>query len=335
MNRKKIKTLEISKQLDNSFHPRLANYCLQIETKAYYCPAGRREIRLRESSLLLLLLLHCRRRLSLLSSGRFWKEYNQRRLILSLFGGVMADDKSAIVMTSMEPNREPDRELLIHVSDAGGRDTVSPKPSSSSSHHHSGRETFSKVIRSWASKKFMTGCVILFPIAITFYITWWFIHFVDGFFSPIYAQLGINIFVGASVLSLGEWFIKRMPFVRHIYNASKQIGAAISPNTQAFKEVAIIRHPRIGEYAFGFITSSVTLQNYAGDEELCCVYVPTNHLYIGDIFLVSANDVIRPNLSVREGIDTEIVVSGGMSMPQMLSTLDSHVTVDRNRLSRS
>ena len=36
--------------------------------------------------------------------------------------------------------------------------------------------------------------VILFPIAITFYITWWFIHFVDGFFSPIYAQLGINIF---------------------------------------------------------------------------------------------------------------------------------------------
>lgn len=44
------------------------------------------------------------------------------------------------------------------------------------------------------------------------------------------------------------------------------------------------------------------MQNYAGDEELCCVYVPTNHLYIGDIFLVNAKDVIRPNLSVREGI---------------------------------
>jgi hypothetical protein len=33
-----------------------------------------------------------------------------------------------------------------------------------------------------------------------------------------------------------------------------------------------------------------------------CVYVPTNHLYIGDIFLVSSSDVIRPNMSVREGI---------------------------------
>ncbi|KAH9762337.1 protein CONTINUOUS VASCULAR RING 1 [Citrus sinensis] len=290
----------------------------------------------------------------------------------------MGDDKSTIVMASRE--RDRDRELLIPVADSG--DESSKPSSSSSSSHHAGRETFSKVVRSWASKKFMTGCVILFPIAVTFYITWWFIHFVDGFFSPIYAQLGIDIFglgfitsvtfifligvfmsswLGASVLSLGEWFIKRMPFVRHIYNASKQISAAISPgmysvfnlpyyisvgrqfifcitfvitdqNTQAFKEVAIIRHPRIGEYAFGFITSSVVLQNYSGEEELCCVYVPTNHLYIGDIFLINTKDVIRPNLSVREGI--EIVVSGGMSMPQILSTLETRMPLDGSRPDR-
>lgn len=43
-------------------------------------------------------------------------------------------------------------------------------------------------------------------------------------------------------------------------------------------------------------------QSYSGDEELCCVYVPTNHLYIGDIFLVNTKDVIWPTLSVREGI---------------------------------
>ncbi|KAL3532456.1 hypothetical protein ACH5RR_005977 [Cinchona calisaya] len=271
----------------------------------------------------------------------------------------MVDEKSGIAAVMGNSSRERDRELLIPVADSvGGNDESSSKPSSSaSSSHHSGRETFYKVIRSWASKKFMTGCVILLPIAITFYITWWFIHFVDGFFSPIYAQLGIDIFglgfvtsitfiflvgvfmsswLGASVLSLGEWFIKRMPLVRHIYSASKQISAAISPDqsTQAFKEVAIIRHPRVGEYAFGFITSSVTLQNYSGEEELCCVYVPTNHLYIGDIFLVNANDVLRPNLSVREGI--EIVVSGGMSMPQILSTLDPGVVrVDRIRADRS
>ncbi|KAF7819804.1 protein LIKE COV 1-like [Senna tora] len=301
---------------------------------------------------------------------------------------VMGDDKSSIVMA----NRDKDRELLLPVADAGHEDAASKPSSSSSSSHHTGREPFRKLIGvhlTWiktifcylklcfakmiAAVKFSLLSVILFPIAITFYITWWFIHFVDGFFSPIYAQLGIDIFglgfvtsitfiflvgvfmsswLGASVLGLGEWFIKRMPLVRHIYNASKQISAAISPdqNTQAFKEVAIIRHPRVGEYAFGFITSSVVLQyrgilgkgegylrrmiTYSGEEELCCVYVPTNHLYIGDIFLVNTKDVIRPNLSVREGI--EIVVSGGMSMPQILSTLDSSImSVDRIRPERS
>lgn len=295
----------------------------------------------------------------LLGIGTFGRIFQSLKYCLEK---LMGDEKSGIVAMgggNSSSSRERDRELLIPVADSVDADDSSSKPASSSasSHHHSGRETFYKVIRSWASKKFMTGCVILFPIAITFYITWWFIHFVDGFFSPIYAQLGIDVFglgfvtsitfiflvgvfmsswLGASVLSLGEWFIKRMPLVRHIYSASKQISAAISPdqNTQAFKEVAIIRHPRVGEYAFGFITSSVTLQTYSGEEELCCVYVPTNHLYIGDIFLVNSKDVLRPNLSVREGI--EIVVSGGMSMPQILSTLDPRIVqVDRSRSERS
>ncbi|KAJ0673529.1 hypothetical protein HanLR1_Chr12g0430191 [Helianthus annuus] len=64
-------------------------------------------------------------------------------------------------------------------------------------------------------------------------------------------------------------------------------------------------------------------QSYTGEEKLYSVYVPTNHLYIGDIFLVNSKDVVRPNLSVREGI--EIVVSGGMSMPQVLTTFDSGI----------
>lgn len=145
----------------------------------------------------------------------------------------------------------------------------------------------------------------------------------------------MSSWLGTSVLSLGEWLIKRMPFVRHIYNASKQISAAISPdqNSQAFKEVAIIRHPRVGEYAFGFITSSVVLQSYSGEEVLNCVYVPTNHMYIGDVFLINSKDVIRPNMSVREGI--EIVVSGGMTMPQKLLILDaSTIHVSRTRSAR-
>ncbi|KGN45886.1 protein LIKE COV 2 [Cucumis sativus] len=218
-------------------------------------------------------------------------------------------------------------------------DTPKSPPSSPSS---STRKACYAVLQSWVSKKFMTGCVVLFPVAITFFITWWFVQFVDSFFSPLYARLGIHIFglgfvsslififfiglfasswMGATVFWLGEWFIKKMPFVKHIYSASKQISAAISPDqsTTAFKEVAIIRHPRIGEYAIGFITSSVVLQ-MNGYEELCSVYVPTNHLYIGDVFLIKSEDIIRPNLSIREAI--EIIVSVGMTMPQVISPVE-------------
>ncbi|XP_021717879.1 protein LIKE COV 3-like [Chenopodium quinoa] len=252
--------------------------------------------------------------------------------------------------------RERDLELLIPVSVPPLVSTLeTSKPSAPSSpsssplsfHHTSpGKEACCKVIRSWATKKFMSGSVILLPIAITFYFTWWFIHFVDGFFSPIFTQLGINIFglgfvtsitfiflvgvimsswLGASILQLGEWFIKKMPLISYIYSASKQISAAISPdqNSRAFKEVAMIKHPRVGEYTLAFITSTVTLHSHMGEEELFCVYVPTNHLYLGDMFLVNSKDILRPNLSVREGI--EIVISGGMSIPQILTTVDAQV----------
>jgi uncharacterized membrane protein len=54
-----------------------------------------------------------------------------------------------------------------------------------------------------------------------------------GFVTSISFIFVVGVFMsswlGASILGLGEWFIKRMPFVRHIYDASKQISAAISP----------------------------------------------------------------------------------------------------------
>ncbi|GMP45008.1 hypothetical protein CsSME_00013698 [Camellia sinensis var. sinensis] len=250
--------------------------------------------------------------------------------------------------------RERDLELLIPVTNSTGNGGSKPPSatttaSATPSHYHSGREAFCKVIRSWAWRKFMSGCVILFPIAITCYFTWSFIHLVD-FFSPIYHHLGINFiglgfmtsitfillvgifmssWLGSSLLALGEWLIKKMPLVSYIYAASKQISAAISPDqsSNVFKEVAIIRHPRIGEYAFGFITSNVILRRNTGDEEFCCVYVPSNHLYLGDIFLVNSNDIMRPNLSVRECI--EIVISGGMSIPKILTTEDASIPTIR------
>ena len=54
---------------------------------------------------------------------------------------------------------------------------------------------------------------------------------------------------------------------------------------------------------------SYALQMPQGESKLFSVYVPTNHVYVGDIFLLTSDDIIKPNLSVREGL--EIVVSVG------------------------
>ncbi|KAG5076344.1 hypothetical protein JHK82_055039 [Glycine max] len=53
----------------------------------------------------------------------------------------------------------------------------------------------------------------------------------------------------------------------------------MNQSSNAFKEVAIIRHPRVGEYALGFITSSMVLRN-KDEKEIFYVYIPTNH-FIG------------------------------------------------------
>ncbi|KAF2297527.1 hypothetical protein GH714_025112 [Hevea brasiliensis] len=194
-----------------------------------------------------------------------------------------------------------------------------------SSPNSSTRKACYAVLQSWVSKKFMTGCLLMVSLAqymlnlaLTFSALDLLLHyFLYSSLEFLHHHGWVQLFSG-----LENGFIKRMPFMKHIYSASKQISAAISPdqNTTAFKEVAIIRHPRHGEYAFGFITSSVILQREDGDEELCSVYVPTNHLYIGDIFLVNSDEIIRPNLSIREGI--EIIVSVGMTMPQLISSVE-------------
>jgi len=212
--------------------------------------------------------------------------------------------------------------------------------------NNNAKQALSTIATSYASKKFMGGCAILFPITFTLYVTMWFLNFFDQFFSPVYFFFfGFHVFglgfitsmafifltgvfvsswVGGGLLWVGEWFIKNIPLVKHIYSASKQISQALNPNVEnapAFRECVLIRHPRHGEYAFAFVTGECLFQKSDGAVTLFSVFVPTNHIYVGDIFLLSSEDIFRTTLSVREGI--EIVVSGGMALPATLTPLES------------
>jgi uncharacterized membrane protein len=232
--------------------------------------------------------------------------------------------------------REDDH--LLDVDDEGGSKSRSAMPTTTP------RQAIHSVFSSWMSRRFLSGCAVLFPLAVTVYITWWFLTFFDNFFSPLYkAVFGFKVFglgfvtamafifgtgvfvsswLGGVLLQFGEWLIKKLPLVKHIYSAAKQVSAAVNPSnesTASFRECVIVRHPRQGELAFGFITGQTILADERGDKELFSVYVPTNHIYVGDIFLLEKCDIIRPNLSVREGL--EIVVSVGMALPKNLTAL--------------
>jgi uncharacterized membrane protein len=39
----------------------------------------------------------------------------------------------------------------------------------------------------------------------------------------------VSSWVGSTIFWVGEWIIRKMPFVRHVYSASKQVSTAISP----------------------------------------------------------------------------------------------------------
>ena len=76
------------------------------------------------------------------------------------------------------------------------------------------------------------------------------------------AGVFVSSWLGGLLLQVGEWLIKKLPLVKHIYSAAKQVSAAVNPSnesTASFRECVIVRHPRQGELAFGFITGQTTL----------------------------------------------------------------------------
>ena len=66
-------------------------------------------------------------------------------------------------------------------------------------------------------------------------------------------------------------------------------------------------------YALGFLTKEFTVDRGSGPEAMVAVYVPTNHLYLGDIVVAERERATFPDITVEEGI--RIFLTGGMALP--------------------
>src|SRR2546422_2219441 len=105
-----------------------------------------------------------------------------------------------------------------------------------------------------------------------------------------------------------------VPVVGAVYGTTKKVleGFGKSDSEAAFKRFVLVRLP--GRTTPGFLTGSFTLRRADGTAEpLCSVYVPTNHLYVGDVVVLAAEDVIETDLSVEEGMS--VILSAGAAMP--------------------
>jgi uncharacterized membrane protein len=186
---------------------------------------------------------------------------------------------------------------------------------------------------------FLAGLFVIVPLVVSVALLLWFFQKADNLFSPLVDGvvrkispgidhipgtgiltglviiLVIGFFarnvVGERVLAALDKFINRIPWYRTIYSTVKQLTDAFSPdNTRSVKDVVLVDYPREGSQAIGFLTGTVEREG----KILAAVFVPTNHIYFGDVLFIPDEDVTRLNMPVEQAV--RILVSGGIAAPE-------------------
>lgn len=205
------------------------------------------------------------------------------------------------------------------------------------------REVFMKLGAKLRAYLF-TGILVTAPVAITFYLAYKFILWVDVFVNKMLPPqykfdnypmtipgLGLIIlilflmiigmfaagFMGRFFIRLGEWFVAKMPLVSSVYSLLKQIFETVFSNkTQAFKKVVMLEYPRKGIWILGLV--SADLQGEVEQklpEDMVNVFIPTTpNPTSGFLIFVPKKDVIEMDMSVEEAI--KFIVSGGLVEPK-------------------
>jgi uncharacterized membrane protein len=200
---------------------------------------------------------------------------------------------------------------------------------------------------------FFTGLVIVLPVALTIWMVWSFIGFVDDRVLPLvpdrynplsYVEfnirgVGVAIFLvfttfmgamtkglfGRQLVRLGESIVDRVPVVRSIYNGVKQIVETVtSSSDNNFEKVCMFEYPRKGIWAMGFIskTTGGEILEKSGEQSLYSIFVPTTpNPTSGFLLFLPQKDVVVLDMDVEAA--AKLIISAGIVEPPTAAEIAS------------
>lgn len=193
---------------------------------------------------------------------------------------------------------------------------------------------------------FLTGVVVIAPVALTIWLVWAIIGWVDSVVLPLVPYtfqpekyIGINLrgigvvifliftivvgwvakgLIGKSLIRFAESLVERMPVVRSIYSGVKQIAETVfAQSERSFEKACLVQYPRKGIWAIGFI--STTAKGEISDRaetsgDLLSVFLPTTpNPTSGFLLYFPKEDVIELSMSVEDA--AKLVISAGLVYP--------------------
>jgi len=195
---------------------------------------------------------------------------------------------------------------------------------------------------------FLTGVVVIAPIAITAYLTWTLIHWVDDWVKPLipaaylpesylpFAVPGFGVFValvlitfvgflaaglvGRTIFQAGERLLNRMPLIRNLYSGLKQIFETILANrSELFTRVGLFEYPRRGAWSIVFMAkhreNEIHEALFEKEGKTIAVFRPiTPNVTTGYVLYVPEKDVIPLSMSVEDA--AKLLISAGLVGPQ-------------------
>jgi uncharacterized membrane protein len=196
-------------------------------------------------------------------------------------------------------------------------------------------------------KYFLTGLVVTGPLAITLYLVWTLVNWVDGFVQPVIpvayrpetylpwkipgSGLVIGVLVvtfvgfltanlaGRTMVEAGESLLDRMPLVRSVYKALKQIFETLfSGSGTSFRRVGLVEFPAPGMWSLVFISSPASeeiTERLPDQTEHISVFLPcTPNPTTGFYFYVARRDLIELDMSVEAA--AKLIMSAGLIQPE-------------------